>query len=68
MVPKSGEKDKFYFTVYNITLNSNWTAQRISKNLEKMQKIGLNAKINTWVIKAQIFIFLRRKLCFNVSK
>ncbi len=36
MVPKSGEKDKFYFTVYNSTLNSDWEAQRVSKNLKKI--------------------------------
>jgi hypothetical protein len=32
---QSGAKDKFCYTVYNITLNSNCEAQRISKNLEK---------------------------------
>jgi hypothetical protein len=46
----SGAKYQFNSTVYYITLNSNCKAQRISKNLKKMWKIGLGAKINGWVI------------------
>jgi hypothetical protein len=38
VAPKSGAKDKFYFTVYNITLNSDWEAQRVSKNLKKCRR------------------------------
>jgi hypothetical protein len=32
----SGAKQKFYCTVYYITLNSNCKAQRASKNLKKI--------------------------------
>jgi hypothetical protein len=35
VTPQSGAKDKFCYAVYNITLNSNCEAQRISKNLGK---------------------------------
>ncbi len=50
MAQLSGAKYQFNSTVYYITLNSNCKAQRISKNLKKMWKIGLGAKINGWVI------------------
>ncbi len=36
VAPQSGGKQSFYCTVYYITLNSNYEAQRASKNLEKM--------------------------------
>jgi hypothetical protein len=35
VVPQSGAKQIFYCSVYYITLNSNWEAQRASKNLKK---------------------------------
>jgi hypothetical protein len=38
VVPQSGAKEKFYFTVYYITLNSNFEAQRASKNLKKKSR------------------------------
>ncbi len=37
MAPQSGAKEQFYCTVYNVTLNSNREAQRVSKNLKKME-------------------------------
>jgi hypothetical protein len=46
----SGAKQKFYCSVYYITSNSNSKAQRASKNLKKMLKIELEAKINARVI------------------
>ncbi len=51
MVPQLGAKEKFYFTVYYITLtlNSNCEAQRASKNLKKNLD-ELQAKINALVI------------------
>jgi hypothetical protein len=36
VAPQSGAKQKFYCTVYYITLNSNCEAQRASKNLKKI--------------------------------
>jgi len=36
VVPQSGAKDQFYCTVYYITLNSNFGAQGVFKNLKKM--------------------------------
>jgi hypothetical protein len=36
VAPQSGAKQFFYCTVYYITLNSNYEAQRVSKNLEKI--------------------------------
>jgi hypothetical protein len=36
VVPLSGAKENFYCTVYYITLNSNFEAQSISKNLKKI--------------------------------
>jgi hypothetical protein len=50
VVVQSGAKDQFYCTVYYITLNSNCEAQRASKNLKKMKRIKLKAKINAGVI------------------
>jgi hypothetical protein len=50
VAPQSGAKQKFYCTVYYITLNSNCEAQRASKSLKKMQKIELEAKIYARVI------------------
>jgi len=38
MVPQSGAKQKFYCTVYYITLNSNGEAQRGSNNWKKYVK------------------------------
>jgi hypothetical protein len=35
VAPQSGAKQKFYHTVYCITLNSNGEAQKASKNLKK---------------------------------
>jgi len=35
VVPQSGAKDQFYCSVYYITLNSNFEAQGVSKNLKK---------------------------------
>jgi hypothetical protein len=36
VAPQPGAKQKFYCTVYYITLNSNCGAQRASKNLKKI--------------------------------
>jgi hypothetical protein len=36
VAPPSGAKQKFYCTVFYITLNSNCEAQRASKNLKKI--------------------------------
>ncbi len=36
MVPQSGAKQNFYWTFYNITLNSNCEAQRASKNVKEI--------------------------------
>jgi hypothetical protein len=47
---QSGEKDLFHCTVYNITLDYNCEAQKVSKKTKNMQKIGSEAKINAWVI------------------
>jgi len=52
VVPQSGEKQNFYCTVYNITLNSNYQAQRASK----FKKI-VEAKINAQVIECNFFTF-----------
>jgi hypothetical protein len=49
MVPQSGAKDWFYFTVYYITLHLNCGTQRVSKNL-KILEIGVRSQINPWVI------------------
>jgi hypothetical protein len=46
VAPQSGAKEHFYCTVYYITLNSHCEAQRASKNLKKMLKIEIEAKIN----------------------
>jgi hypothetical protein len=46
VVKQSGAKEIFYCTVYNITLDSNFEAWRASKNLKKVQKTELEAKIN----------------------
>jgi hypothetical protein len=35
VAPQSGAHQNFYCTVFYITLNSNWEAQRGSKNLKK---------------------------------
>jgi hypothetical protein len=42
VAPQSGAKQIFYCTVYYITLNSNYEAQRASKNLKKIveDKVG----------------------------
>jgi hypothetical protein len=45
--PQSGAKQKFYFTVYYVNLNSNCEVQRASKNLKKMYKIELEAENNS---------------------
>jgi hypothetical protein len=37
MASQSGAKEQFYWTVYNVTLNSNCEAQRVSKNLKKTE-------------------------------
>ncbi len=49
MAPQSGGKQKFYCTVYYITLNSNCKAQRASKNFKIIvkervgsQKLGMS--------------------------
>jgi hypothetical protein len=48
---QSGAKDQFYSNVNNMSLNTNCEAQREYKNLKnKMWKIGLEVKINAWVI------------------
>jgi len=45
--PQSGAKQKFYFTVYYVNLNSNCEVQRASKNLKKLYKIELEAENNS---------------------
>ncbi len=35
--PQSGSKQKIYCTVYYITINSNCEAERVSKNLKKIE-------------------------------
>jgi hypothetical protein len=50
VTPQSGAKDQFYFTVYNITLNSNCEAQRVSKNLKQNVEDRVRSKMNAWVI------------------
>jgi hypothetical protein len=35
VAPQSGAKEKKYYTVYYITINSDCEAQRASKNFEK---------------------------------
>jgi hypothetical protein len=44
VVPQSGAKKMFYFTVYYITLNSSCEAQRASKNLKKMVEDGVRSQ------------------------
>ncbi len=56
--PQSGAKDQFYFTVYNITLNSNCEAQWVSKKLKKL--------MYGW-IECDFFLF-KEKICSKVSK
>ncbi len=48
VAPQYGTKDQFYITVYS--LGPIWEAQRVSKNLKKMWKKGLEAKLNRWTI------------------
>jgi hypothetical protein len=43
--PQSGAKQIFHCTVYYITLNSNWEAQRASKNLKKIVEDSWKPKI-----------------------
>ncbi len=51
MTQQSGAKNQFYSNVNNMSLNTNSEAQREYKNLKnKMWKIGLEVKINAWVI------------------
>jgi hypothetical protein len=50
VAPQSSAKDQSYSTVYYITLNPLDEAQRVSTNLPKMWKIGLEVKTNKWVI------------------
>jgi hypothetical protein len=38
VAPQTGAKEKFYCTVYYITLKSNCEAQRASKNLKKCRR------------------------------
>jgi hypothetical protein len=61
VVPQSGEKQNFYCTVYHITLNSNYQAQRASKFWEKI----VEAKINAQVIECNFFTFLKEKIMFK---
>ncbi len=51
VAPQSGGKQIFYSTVYYITSNSNCEAQRASKNLKKLYKIGLEEKNYARVIR-----------------
>jgi hypothetical protein len=50
VAPLSGAKQNFFSTLYYITLKTNCEAERASKNLKKMYKIELEAKINAQVI------------------
>jgi hypothetical protein len=50
VVPQSGAKEHIFCSVYNITSNSNCEAQKVSKNLKKMLKIELEAKIDALMI------------------
>jgi hypothetical protein len=45
LAPLSGEKQNFYCSVYNRTLNSNGEAQRASKNLKKIVQDSLKPKL-----------------------
>jgi hypothetical protein len=44
---QTSAKDKFYNAFYNRTLNPVCVAQRASKSLKKLWKIGPEARINT---------------------
>jgi hypothetical protein len=46
VAPQSSAKTQIYIIIYYITLNSNCEAHRVYKNLKKMWKRGLEAKIN----------------------
>jgi hypothetical protein len=46
---QSSAKGQFYSTIYYITLNQIFAAPRVSKNLKKMCKTWLEAKINRQV-------------------
>jgi hypothetical protein len=46
MASQSGANEQFYCTVYKVALNSNCEAQRVYKNLKKLKKIELVAKID----------------------
>jgi hypothetical protein len=39
MAPQSGAKQNFYYTVYCINLNSNCEAQRVSKNMKRIEEV-----------------------------
>jgi hypothetical protein len=45
VAPPSDAKQIFYYTVYNITLNSNCEAQRASTNLKRIQEDSYKSKI-----------------------
>jgi hypothetical protein len=47
---KPVQKIQIRNTVNNLTQNSIWGAKRVAKDLKNVRKIGLEAKINSWVI------------------
>jgi len=49
VAPQSGAKHQFYRTVYNITLNQIFVAQKVLKNLKKIWKKELKIKINAYL-------------------
>jgi hypothetical protein len=60
VAPQSGAIEKFYFTVYYITLNSNCEVQRVSKNLKSIVEDRVKSQNKCMSDLSAIFFILRR--------
>jgi hypothetical protein len=67
VAPQSGAIEKFYFTVYYITLNSNCEAQRVYKNLKSIVEDRVKSR-NKWKSDLSAFFYFKEKLCLKVAK
>jgi hypothetical protein len=65
VVPQASAKFQLYCTVYNIPLNLNCKAQRVSTKLKKIVDESIKIKINARGIQCILFTFLKEKSMFK---